>query len=139
MLSTDSPAIVECCETSGSVAEWVSDPLHYARSKEYNRSPAPSAKKNINRLKKRGPIMAANKNQNLIALLSANLSQPYLNVRTPQLTCLQPERTGLRITAPRTQGRMVGISGWSYLQPSSHSRRRQGSPAFAAWSSVPAR
>jgi hypothetical protein len=49
--------------------------LRQARSKEYSSRPAPIAKKSTKRRKKRGPIMAASKNQNLIALLSDNLSQ----------------------------------------------------------------
>jgi hypothetical protein len=49
--------------------------LHQLRSSEYSSSPAPIAKKKTKRRKKRGPIMAASRNQNLIASLSVNLSQ----------------------------------------------------------------
>jgi hypothetical protein len=43
---------------------------HYARSKQYRNKPAPTAKKSKKRAKNRGPIMAARRNQNLMAFPS---------------------------------------------------------------------
>jgi hypothetical protein len=93
---------------------------HYARSKQYNSTHAPRAKKSTNRPKNRGPIMAANRNQNLIGLLLAQLyHNPKVRVQSQIFKCSLPKCTEFQTIAPKIESRIVEISGLLFPPPSS--------------------
>lgn len=114
--------------------------LHQARRREYNSSPAPSAKKRTKRRKKRGPIMTARRNQNLITFTPClRHREPLIDVRRRFLMCLQPKCTKFQTSVPRIGQRIAEISGSWCPPPSSRWRLQLGFPGDVTSSSVPAK
>ena len=89
---------------------------HQLRSRQNRNSPTPSAKKRRNRAKKRGPIIAEIKKNNLIELIPPTV-EAYHKPRVCRFTNLRRRDTALQKAVPRISWLCAETSGSCAFRP----------------------